>query len=884
MPGAVPARSRQYFTDRSGSGKPLAFGSVEVFFSGTDDHVDTYLDADLTAKNENPIQLNGYGECVMYLTGFSLVKFVVRDKGGQTIYEEDPVLVGGDKPLTPSFTLDLFNGNGVQTAFSLSVVPSSKNNTSVHISGTYLPKSEYVLDGSTIIFNTAPAVGTNNIEVQTIELVEFSASADLISLHAQQAADAATAAATSESNADTSEANALASQTAAALSAANASAAAAKVAFTSTALGLAGTVNGQTFAVVQPFGEGLDTYLNSAGTAVWQSGGAVNDLVAAEIAERTQPYTFAPVASVLSWQTLGQNGRGALNSARPKSRVFGRNMYAYVYGPRQQGAGPTVTPFFANGPTLAGTATRVQITVASQLFSVWTSAYRPPSGTYTVDFQVKSNTGADLAIRTGNNSDGYTARTALGAGWTRVQHQFTTNGTNWASFVITGDGANTPDILVDEMRIYPDTSANVPAIAADPQGDDFMPALAFSKARHSARLLDVTTSAVEGAGVLRVQGYPTAKAFTEVTFIAAASITTAASNEQLLTTDTTTALGTTNATLAITSTQADGSPDFSGILPFYDFEMTGQGVVVLSFTVKDGVRNGYVDNVEIGSAAAAFAGFSARMFRVGANAGLEVAYATTFRWQGLIGAAKVIDRYLSPEQVATEVAKVKYGLRVAGIALADIPAFLIALGDSQTSSGSGSRGPSWAYLQADAGAFTPNMPVRSLAVGGKTTQNVIDEQMPTALLMISQALSGGIRPIVAMFIGTNDQPEIAADYNNGVDSFTSPTGWWQTTKANLLAPLVAAGAKVAFATPLPDDASPPANWEAARQALRTKIMADLVAPDYFVMDFGATPGVGSLADTAGANYDTDHRHLTSAGHLVLKPVATAAINAARLAP
>lgn len=705
---------------------------------------------------------------------------------------------------------------------------------------------------------------------QTLAAINANFDAALADMNSEAAASAA-----AEAQAAVAEANAVL----------DATIAASPAVFTTVALGLAATTNGQSFSVVQSVGEGVDSYLNTAGVAVWQSSRSIGELAVAEMVERSEPGAFMPVASMLSWQTAINNGRGALNSARPRSRVFGRNMYAYVYGPRQQGSGPTVTPFFANGPTQTGTATRVLLTVASQLFSVWTSAYRPPAGTYTVDFQVKSNTAGDFAIRTGNSAQGYTARTALAAGWTRVQHQFTTNGTDWASFVITGDGTNLPDILVDEMRIYQDTAANVPAIAADPQGDDFMPALAFPNVRHSGRLLSVTTTTVEGAGVLRVQGYPVAKAFTEITMIAAASLTTAAANEQLLTTDTTTALGTTNATLAITSTQADGSPDFTGITPFFDYEMTGQGVAVLALTVKNGVRNAYLDTVELGSATGAFTGFSARMFRVGANAAVETAYSSTFRWQGLIGAAKIIDRYLTPEQVAAEVAKVKAGLRVAGIVLADFPAFVIALGDSQTASATGARGPSWAYLQSDAGTFVPNMPVRSLAVGGKTTQQVIDEQMPTALLMIAQAIRGGIRPVVSMFIGTNDQPAIVTDWNNGVSPFTSPTGWWQTTKANLIAPLVTAGAKVVFATPLPDDAAPPASWEAARTALRAKIIAEYTgSTTVFVQDFGGTVGVSTVADTAGANYDTDHRHLTSAGHLVLKPVTTAAINAALDAP
>ena len=64
-------------------------------------------------------------------------------------------------------TVDLFNGTGSQTAFTLSVAPANgdENNTDVHISGVYQQKNTYSLSGTTLTFSTAPPAATGNVEV-----------------------------------------------------------------------------------------------------------------------------------------------------------------------------------------------------------------------------------------------------------------------------------------------------------------------------------------------------------------------------------------------------------------------------------------------------------------------------------------------------------------------------------------------------------------------------------------------------------------------------------------------------------------------------------------------------------------------------------------------
>ena len=64
-------------------------------------------------------------------------------------------------------TVDIFSGNGSTTAFTLATAPASENFTFVYVAGVYIQKSAYSVAGTTLTFGSAPASGTNNIEVIT---------------------------------------------------------------------------------------------------------------------------------------------------------------------------------------------------------------------------------------------------------------------------------------------------------------------------------------------------------------------------------------------------------------------------------------------------------------------------------------------------------------------------------------------------------------------------------------------------------------------------------------------------------------------------------------------------------------------------------------------
>jgi hypothetical protein len=65
---------------------------------------------------------------------------------------------------------DAFSGDAVETIFTLSVDPLSKENTQVYVNGVYQNKSTYSVTGTSLEFSEAPPSGTDNIEVEIFSL------------------------------------------------------------------------------------------------------------------------------------------------------------------------------------------------------------------------------------------------------------------------------------------------------------------------------------------------------------------------------------------------------------------------------------------------------------------------------------------------------------------------------------------------------------------------------------------------------------------------------------------------------------------------------------------------------------------------------------------
>lgn len=73
--------------------------------------------------------------------------------------------IGGGGSATLAVDQQTFNGDGSTVAFTLSTTCESENNLQVYIDGVYQSKSNFSVSGTTLTFSTAPATGTNNIEV-----------------------------------------------------------------------------------------------------------------------------------------------------------------------------------------------------------------------------------------------------------------------------------------------------------------------------------------------------------------------------------------------------------------------------------------------------------------------------------------------------------------------------------------------------------------------------------------------------------------------------------------------------------------------------------------------------------------------------------------------
>jgi len=72
----------------------------------------------------------------------------------------------GNQVTSNPFIVDVFSGNASQTVFSgLSFAPAGTAAIAVFVGGTYQSPISYSVSGTAITFNSAPAAGTNNIQI-----------------------------------------------------------------------------------------------------------------------------------------------------------------------------------------------------------------------------------------------------------------------------------------------------------------------------------------------------------------------------------------------------------------------------------------------------------------------------------------------------------------------------------------------------------------------------------------------------------------------------------------------------------------------------------------------------------------------------------------------
>lgn len=80
---------KQHFEDENGN--PLSGGFVYTYVANSTTPIATYLDPEAESANENPIELDSRGECVIYIQQGTAYKFVVQNAAEETIYTIDDV-------------------------------------------------------------------------------------------------------------------------------------------------------------------------------------------------------------------------------------------------------------------------------------------------------------------------------------------------------------------------------------------------------------------------------------------------------------------------------------------------------------------------------------------------------------------------------------------------------------------------------------------------------------------------------------------------------------------------------------------------------------------------------------------------------------------------
>jgi hypothetical protein len=79
----------QFFDD---DGLVVANGFLYTYLAGTDTPVETYTDSDLAVPNDNPIELDASGRCVIYMDpALGAIKLILQDENEVQIWSQDDI-------------------------------------------------------------------------------------------------------------------------------------------------------------------------------------------------------------------------------------------------------------------------------------------------------------------------------------------------------------------------------------------------------------------------------------------------------------------------------------------------------------------------------------------------------------------------------------------------------------------------------------------------------------------------------------------------------------------------------------------------------------------------------------------------------------------------
>ena len=186
-------------------GNPLSGGKLYTYEAGTTTPKPTFTTNAGSVENDNPVILDSAGIATVFITG--AYKFALYDSNDVLIKTTDNVTAFTTTGESESAFFESFSGNASTTAFTLSEdLGTDEKLIMVFVDAgggkgfDIQPTSAYTINGTTLTFGSAPASGSNNIQVWAPAKLAGAAAAS-----ADAASDSASSAATSASNASDSE-------------------------------------------------------------------------------------------------------------------------------------------------------------------------------------------------------------------------------------------------------------------------------------------------------------------------------------------------------------------------------------------------------------------------------------------------------------------------------------------------------------------------------------------------------------------------------------------------------------------------------------------------------------------------------------------------------
>jgi lysophospholipase L1-like esterase len=580
-----------------------------------------------------------------------------------------------------------------------------------------------------------------------------------------------------------------------------------------------------------------------------------------------------------AWVPLGGGGTsGAGGGVSPANLVAeyslgeGTGSYAYNYayppqpnynlvGPSEQqfaagnsvwqAIGITTTDDYAPDPNGDWVASRLQATSTGGYLALPSPGVLFVAGQqYTLSVYVASNTGAAQTMRMADNNVNFTANmTVPAAGWTRLSYTWTASGTGYQVMPVVQDAANDHlDILIwgVQLEIGPHPTTYIPQVYQMVNGGG--PQRTASQCAWIAAGVDCTVNA--GASYMTAAGWQPIDLST-ATVYAAVKWT----GNQVL------------SGYAPILSDNYNSPHLylagqDSSVPFPRFRFGGLFQDAYGTNLNDGNWHILVGQFTGANINLFLDGLQVATYNVGAAPAVQIAqlflgnFANAAYWPGQIGYAALYSVAHSTAQVAANTGAIQTIMAARGVAIPALSQLLVFEGDSITDPTTGVAAQSKYYHLAQA-AISPFPQGANDAVSGSSIATAISRQ---ATVDSWFAPVTGLK-VLFLFLGANDMGDGATTFEANL-------------KAYCLARKAASpGLKIVLATLLPQTT---AGFNAFRDAVNPLIHAD---PSFYdaLADFAANPTMGCDSCAANSTYYSDGEHPSVAGHAILGPIASAAI-------